>query len=81
MPTILRHAGLRVIIWPDDHAPPHVHVFSADGTVKIALTNAGPRLLRVTGMNRKDTAKALELVFEHETTLLASWEKIHGSSR
>jgi hypothetical protein len=81
VPTILRHAGLRVIIWPDDHAPPHVHVFSSDGTAKIALTHLGPRLQRVVGMNRKDTAKALELVFEHEATLLISWEKLHGSSR
>jgi hypothetical protein len=35
----------------------------------------------VVGMNRKDTAKALELVFEHEATLLISWEKLHESSR
>ena len=79
MPTILRHAGLRVIIWPDDHAPPHVHVFSADGSAKIELLNV--RLTRIAGMHRKDAAKALELVFEHETELRAAWEKIHGPSR
>ena len=79
MPTVLRASGLRVIIWPNDHTPPHVHVFSADGSAKIELIAV--RLTRITGMNRKDAAKALELVFEHETELLAAWEKIHGQSR
>jgi hypothetical protein len=77
--TILRHAGLRIIIWPDDHVPPHVHVFSADGSAKIELKAV--RLVRVAGMTRKDAAKALELVFEHGATLLAAWESIHGPSR
>ena len=79
MATILHHAGLRIIIWPDDHAPPHVHVFSVDGSAKIELIHV--RLTRIVGLNRKDAAKALELVFEHGTELLAAWEKIHGPSR
>jgi hypothetical protein len=79
VPTILRHAGLRVIIWPDDHAPPHVHVFSADGTAKIELIHV--RLLHVVGMSRKDAGRALELVFEHEAEMIAAWEKIHDPSR
>ncbi len=79
MSTILRHAGLRVIIWPADHAPPHVHVFSADDTAKIGLIPV--RLLRIVGMSRKDAGRALELVFEHEAELIAAWEKIHGPSR
>ncbi|MCX8017535.1 MAG: DUF4160 domain-containing protein [Rhodocyclaceae bacterium] len=79
MPTILRRGGLRVILWPNDHSPPHVHVFSATGTAKIALGEV--RLLRIVGMNRQEAAKALELVFEHETELRAAWENLHGSSR
>ncbi|MCF3947436.1 DUF4160 domain-containing protein [Acidiphilium iwatense] len=26
MPTVLRIGGLRVVVYPNDHRPPHVHV-------------------------------------------------------
>ncbi len=29
MPTVLRIGGLRVVIYPNDHPPPHVHVIGA----------------------------------------------------
>ena len=28
MPTVLRFGGLRVVVYPNDHRPPHVHVIS-----------------------------------------------------
>jgi hypothetical protein len=30
-PTLLRVRGLRVVIYPKDHAPPHVHVLDREG--------------------------------------------------
>jgi hypothetical protein len=30
MPTILRIDGLRVVIYPNDHSPEHVHVIGPD---------------------------------------------------
>jgi hypothetical protein len=30
MPTVLRFDGLRVVIYPNDHSPEHVHVIGAD---------------------------------------------------
>jgi hypothetical protein len=36
MVTVYRGAGLRVVIFVDDHEPAHVHVFG-DGQVKIGL--------------------------------------------
>jgi hypothetical protein len=29
MPTILRFNGLRVVVYPNDHRPAHVHVIGA----------------------------------------------------
>jgi Domain of unknown function (DUF4160) len=40
MPTILRIGGLRFVIWPNDHDPAHVHVFSAKAEAKIELGGA-----------------------------------------
>ena len=32
MPTVLRLGGLRVVIYPNDHSPPHVHVIGLRGS-------------------------------------------------
>lgn len=31
MPVVYRIGGLRVVIWPNDHRPAHVHVKGAKG--------------------------------------------------
>ncbi len=81
MPTVLRLGNLRFVIWPNDHSPPHVHVFSGDGESKIAIGEPGayPRLIDNRRMRRADLAKALEAVFEHQSALTRKWEEIHGS--
>ena len=47
MPTALQIDGLRVVIYPNDHRPPHVHVLGA-GTEAVFILNcpAGPPTLR-----------------------------------
>jgi hypothetical protein len=56
MPTVLRIAGLRFVIWPNDHAPAHVHVFSTDGEAKIGLgePNEYPTVIENRRMARAD---------------------------
>lgn len=79
MVTVLRAHGLRVVIFTNDHDPAHVHVFG-DGEAKINLlgTNEAPELAWAEGMSRSDIRRALRLVAEERTTLLARWEEIHG---
>ena len=80
MPTVLRIGGLRFVIWPNDHDPPHVHVFSADAEAKIAIGSLGkrPRLLENRRMKRADLAVALRAVSEHQAMLFQKWSEIHG---
>ncbi len=79
MVTVLRAHGLRVVIFTNDHDPAHVHVFG-DGEAKINLRGAdgAPALVWAEGMSRGDIRRALRLVVEERTTLLARWEEIHG---
>ena len=79
MPTVLRVDGLRFIIWPDDHLPPHVHAYSADGSAKIAIgtATARPHLITVSQLPRKQTADALRAVEANQAVLLEAWESIH----
>jgi len=51
MPTVLRKNGFRVVIYPNDHLPSHVHVLKRDGEVRIDLGDeeTAPKLLSVSG--------------------------------
>jgi hypothetical protein len=80
MPTVLRIDGLQFVIWPNDHAPPHVHVFSAEAEAKIYLgePNEYPRLIENRRMNKTNLAKVLKCVFEQRSILLQKWNEFHG---
>jgi hypothetical protein len=69
-----------VVIWPNDHDPAHVHVFSAEAEAKIELgePDGYPRLIDNRRMKRSDLSKALKGVFEHRALLMEQWRKIHG---
>ena len=72
MVTVFRAHGLRVIIFVDDHRPAHVHVFG-DGQAKINLLGADgvPELVWADSMTRSEVRRALRVVTEQQTLLLA----------
>jgi len=76
MITAIRASGLRVIIFTDDHEPAHVHGFG-DGHAKINLLG-DPKVVSVEGMTRGEVRKAMRLVSDHQSLLLAKWREIHG---
>lgn len=79
MPTVLREANLRVVIYTDDHPPPHVHVFG-DGETKIALVgqDGAAEVVRIVGADRRESRRALDIVREKRDYLLERWKDIHG---
>lgn len=79
MPTIININGYRVIIWPDDHAPPHVHIFKGNGEAKITIgNNEPPHLVTIHNLSRQEVRQAWEIVANNQDILLTAWEKIHG---
>ncbi|MBN9305946.1 MAG: hypothetical protein BGO82_01065 [Devosia sp. 67-54] len=79
MIVILRAHGLRIVIFTDDHPPPHVHVIG-DGQAKIRLAEVGgkPEVLEATGMKASSLKKALQAVTDHQEMLMERWRQIHG---
>ena len=79
MPTVLREANLRFVIYTDDHPPPHVHVFG-DGEAKINLAGPDdtPELVWAMSMTRGDIRRAMSIVAAQRDHLLARWNQIHG---
>ncbi len=79
MPTVLREANLRVVIYTDDRPPPHVHVFG-DGETKIAFVgqDGAAEVVRIVGADRRESRRALDIVREKRDYLLERWRDIHG---
>jgi hypothetical protein len=76
MPTIYSEGGIRFVIWPNDHEPPHVHAFSADGQANIRISPL--ELWSVDNMPPKIVKKVLAIATTRQQAFLAEWEKIHG---
>jgi Domain of unknown function (DUF4160) len=80
MPTVLRIAGLRFVLWPNDHAPPHVHGLAAEGeaTIDLGKPDGFPELIKNRRMSNVNLANALQGVREHRSLLLQKWYELHG---
>ena len=83
MPTILRFGGLRVVIYPNDHAPGHVHVIGADCEAVFELNcPAGPVTLRESyGFSTRQLRSLMDQLNAALSELRLAWEKIHESDR
>ena len=68
MPTLLTEGDLRILVYPRDHPPIHVHVITKDRLleVKIDISGTKPKVIRAAKNERikttqKHTKRALQL--------------------
>jgi len=82
MPTNLRFGGLRVVIYTNDHPPPHVHVIGPGADARIALGGEGerPALITNEGLSRRELERALAEIGRNRVLLLQRWREIHGDA-
>ena len=80
MPTILRIDSLRVVIYPNDHRPAHVHVVGPDGEAVFVLNcPAGPPELRdLYGFKLTEASRIQGVLADRLTSLCNSWRTLHG---
>jgi hypothetical protein len=80
MPTVGRIDGLRIVIWPNDHRPAHVHVISADGEAVFKLNcPEGPTELRESFGFRLAELREIEAALAGQLgALCRKWSEIHG---
>ncbi len=79
MPTIHRLNGLRVVIYPNDHSPPHVHVIGKTAEAVLDLHRwEGPVTLRESYGFQKKKLRRLMAELDTQLELLCNeWETIH----
>ena len=84
--TAIKEPGWKFIIRSNDHPPPHAHVFFGGRTCRVEIGTPGavpPKLYpwaspEKTSMSAKECAEAVQLVGNHQATVLAEWVKFHG---
>jgi hypothetical protein len=81
MPTVLRFGGYRVVVYPNDHRPEHVHVIGNghEAVFELNAPNIAVTLRENYGFSRGDLAKIERELLEHLSMLLREWERIHGA--
>ncbi len=80
MPTVHRFHGLRVVIYPNDHRPAHVHVMGK-GCEAVFRLNApnGPSDLRENfGFSERDLSMIAAELDQQLAELYLHWSAIHG---
>lgn len=81
MPTVKRIGGLRVVVYPNDHRPAHVHVIGSDSEAVIDLNCpfGSPEVRENYGFSLKELGKIKGELAEDLTFLCAEWSRIHGN--
>lgn len=75
MATILSQNGFQVMVFTNDHWPPHMHVFKAGTEAVISLAPVSIR--ENYRMPPKNLRKAVDIVTENQDILLQAWREIH----
>jgi hypothetical protein len=80
MPTILRIGSLRVVIYPNDHRPAHVHVMGPHGEAVFFLNcpDGPPELRECYGFKASDVSRIRTDLAGRLTLLCNEWSKFHG---
>ncbi len=80
MPTVLNIFGLRVVIYPNDHRPVHVHVIGdgCEAVFNLHCPDGPPMLWENYGFSRKALTKIAHGLASNIELLCAMWREIHG---
>lgn len=80
MPTIFRIDGLRVVIYPNDHRPAHVHVIGPTGEVVFILNcpDGPPDVRENYGFKPMEVSRIVDALTDALAVLCNEWNRIHG---
>ena len=84
MALVFKQNGITVTVQTRDHRPPHVHVDSPDGSVKIDISGKVPQLLLAGKRKRVKSTEAFErealrMVADNLGICQETWRKYHGN--
>lgn len=80
MPTVMTIAGVRVVIYLNDHRPAHVHLLGHSNKAVIDLfCPNGPLAIRENyGFSGSELRRFMKVLSRSVATLCTEWRAIHG---
>ena len=73
----IRANGLRLVVYPNDHPPPHTHVLGPGWEIRIELSMP-PALMTIMGKPKvNEITAALMVVDAHLGQLRTDWSNLH----
>lgn len=73
----LRSNGMRLVVYPNDHPPPHTHVLGPGWEIRIELSEP-PALMTIMGKPKvAEITAALMAVDAHLQQLRTHWSTLH----
>ena len=81
MPTVLTLRNIRVVIFTNDHPPPHVHAIKANlaaARFKLNCPGGPVELCDHEGFRRSELNEIAALVAEYLDLVCIKWREIHG---
>lgn len=81
MPTVEKVGGLRVVIYPNDHRPAHVHVIGngCEAVFNLHCPDGPPELRENYGFSQAEVGRIKTALAKRLAHLCAAWKDIHGS--
>ena len=81
MPTLFQRGEFRVILFVNDHPPPHVHVVD-DGYAKVAIGRSARdvRLTDVRNIAPRTIRAIVKEIIVRRSTISDAWNSIHGEA-
>jgi hypothetical protein len=80
MPTVLRWRGFRFVIYPNDHAPAHIHFIGPENEAVFVLNcpDGPPNLRESYNASTSLLNDAAGVIMEHLADFCDRWAAIHG---
>lgn len=82
MPTVDRIDCLRVVIYPNDHRPAHVHAMGngCEALFNLNCQGGTPELRENYGFSQAEVGRIQRTLRKRLALICAEWSKIHGSA-
>ncbi len=75
-PTLLRTKNLRVVVYPKDHGPPHIHVIGPDAEARFQLEDMECIFSR--GFSKGALKRIGQFLRDKEELLKEAWDEFQG---
>lgn len=82
MPTVLKIGSLRVVIYPNDHRPAHVHIIGNgfEAVFHLHCPDGIPELWENFGFSRPVLNRVQPQLKSNQALLCEKWREIHGQT-